>query len=576
MGMRRGRHPRAVAALAALALGASALAACAPVVDPDWTAPGWPEASDLRLVAAPQPLDVSADRRLAASLTPLRIRNEEVALEASAAIAPGAPGLTDAILPIVREAISAAEVATGATYVPQVRPVGADDADSASGPNDAGSSPDAENTSEGNADSAAAGNTAGTTAATDPARDPAGASDDPPCRPGSTYAPAADVLAGVSIEIAGGVMSTAVVCDVVAASGTFLGQRIRVVAGSADAIASDVTSTIYADLATGEAVNAADLWLPDAAEQLRADIVDGLRRDAGALSLRPVGPGDESQVAAVRTALASAVLQDDGVAVTIAAGFSAPELAALGVAATTEPITVLLPPAAAEPLLSPFGVRMLAARGTSWAGAEAVGVGWVDCALLPCVALTYDDGPSSRTAPILDALAARDSVATFFPLGSEVAGYRDALARMTAEGHEVGTHSWNHPSLPSLTPEQVATQIRDSARVIADASGQPVRAFRPPYGEYNAETLDAARLPAILWDIDPRDWQSPADEYLVEQSVDFPTPGSIVLLHDVHAVTERATPAIIDGLLDRGFFLVTVSQLFGGELPERGAWRRGP
>ena len=46
-----------------------------------------------------------------------------------------------------------------------------------------------------------------------------------------------------------------------------------------------------------------------------------------------------------------------------------------------------------------------------------------------------------------------------------------------------------------------------------------------------------------------------------------------MLLHDIHAGTARTAGAVIDGLRDRGFSLVTVKQLFGGELPASGAWR---
>ena len=100
--------------------------------------------------------------------------------------------------------------------------------------------------------------------------------------------------------------------------------------------------------------------------------------------------------------------------------------------------------------------------------------------------------------------------------------------------------------------------------------------FRPPYGEFTPRVLAAAGMPAILWDIDTNDWQGPADDVLIARAVEQPCAGSIVLLHDVHAVTARTAGAVLDGLLDRGFQLVTVRQLFGGELPTSGSWRRAP
>jgi peptidoglycan/xylan/chitin deacetylase (PgdA/CDA1 family) len=193
-----------------------------------------------------------------------------------------------------------------------------------------------------------------------------------------------------------------------------------------------------------------------------------------------------------------------------------------------------------------------------------------------CVALTFDDGPSEFTAGILDELDRRGALATFFAMGEKAAPYREILTRMTAEGHEVGNHTWNHPHLPTLLPAQITAQIADSSRALADASGQPMRMFRPPYGEFNPSVLQAAGLPAILWDVDTLDWQGPADDVLLSRAVDQPGPGSIVLMHDLQPGTARNAGAIIDGLLDRGFTLVTVEQLFDGVLPSSGAWRHGP
>jgi len=82
-----------------------------------------------------------------------------------------------------------------------------------------------------------------------------------------------------------------------------------------------------------------------------------------------------------------------------------------------------------------------------------------------------------------------------------------------------------------------------------------------------------AGMPAILWDVDTEDWQHPADDVLLARAVDQPQPGSIVLQHDIQENTARTAPAVYDGLLDRGFTLVNLRQLFGGALPASGVWR---
>jgi hypothetical protein len=68
--------------------------------------------------------------------------------------------------------------------------------------------------------------------------------------------------------------------------------------------------------------------------------------------------------------------------------------------------------------------------------------------------------------------------------------------------------------------------------------------------------------PTILWDLDPLDWQSPRSVQKVHDRVLAGTkPGSIVLLHDIHETTVNAMPATLDVLIERGFKMVTVTQL---------------
>ncbi|MFN3950648.1 polysaccharide deacetylase family protein [Microbacterium sp.] len=191
------------------------------------------------------------------------------------------------------------------------------------------------------------------------------------------------------------------------------------------------------------------------------------------------------------------------------------------------------------------------------------------------MALTYDDGPSDLTPGILDDLASRRAAATFFTMGEKSARYGDLLRRMVAEGHLVENHSWNHPHLPDIPLDEALRQIRDTTGAIEERTGERVTMFRPPYGEYTPEIVSGSGLPAILWDVDTFDWQGIDDDVLISRAVEQARPGSIVLQHDIQANTARTAEEVYDGLLDRGFSLVTVAQLFGGRVPTSGAWRSG-
>ncbi|WP_322997374.1 polysaccharide deacetylase family protein [Castellaniella sp.] len=62
-------------------------------------------------------------------------------------------------------------------------------------------------------------------------------------------------------------------------------------------------------------------------------------------------------------------------------------------------------------------------------------------------------------------------------------------------GHEVGSHTLNHPVLPRLSPQLAINEIRDSRDALEQISGSPVTAFCYPYGKYTpalAEQVQAA------------------------------------------------------------------------------------
>ncbi|MFE5409285.1 polysaccharide deacetylase family protein [Microbacterium sp. NPDC056569] len=518
---------RVRAAAAVLAVAALAMAGCAPASQGAWDPPAW--APEMVHATDPVPeIAASADGPLGAGIVPLRVRNDAVGLHARVALLPAgatADPFNAQVEQFVRAAIADRSAASGSAFAPTPSPVGSGLADRR-------------------------------------------------CVADSTRRPAAELLADPALGPAGG-SGTAVVCGIVAAGGSIVGERVRVVSGDPAGIRSDTTTTLYTDVATGETATADGLWAEGAAAALGAHIVEALRRDEGALSQRPVVVGDDVQLAPIRAALATTVPSAEGLVVTLAPGFTAPDLAGLGAPPTTEPLDIAVPAEVAAGLVSPLGARVLASYGQPYSGpvAAPAGARAVDCGLVPCVALTYDDGPSAYTAGILDDLAARDAAATFFAMGQNAQGYADTLARMTREGHEVEGHTWNHPHLPQLTDAQISAQIVDSTRALEAVSGQDITAFRPPYGEFSPRVLAAAGMPAILWDVDTLDWQGPADDVLIARSVEQPRAGSIVLLHDIHPGTARTTGAVLDGLLDRGFQLVTVRQLFGGQLPASGAWQ---
>lgn len=399
------------------------------------------------------------------------------------------------------------------------------------------------------------------------------------CVPGSTTRPVAELLADTTLSAPGTGPRLTISCEILAAAGTLLVEALRITTASGDQVTSDQSTVYYAET-SGAFVITSDTFLTD--DGLRAllpRLVQSLKADDGAFDPAMQQSIDDFTLEQLRTWFSHLAFAPDGsLTVNVPAGFTTPELDALaawraGAAAdgSHPPLTLTVPAADATALLSDQGrqVQAVLASGAPLAlpPAPTRAQEQTDCALFACVALTFDDGPGDYTAQVLDDLDARRAAATFFLQGYRVAQNPDVVVRMLAEGHEIGNHSWNHPDLTKLTDEQIRDQLDRTGQAIQDAAGVRPTTFRPPYGAVDPRVLAQTELPAILWTVDTNDWRLPDDATLLDRAVAQPGVGAIVLLHDVHENTARMTPAIIDGLLGRGFTLVTVQQLLGGTLP---------
>lgn len=196
-----------------------------------------------------------------------------------------------------------------------------------------------------------------------------------------------------------------------------------------------------------------------------------------------------------------------------------------------------------------------------------VDTGDVDCAVQQCVALTFDDGPGAGTPALLDALGTLDAPATFFVLGQQVATYPDATAAIAAAGHELGVHTWDHRNLTRLPLTEVDRELARTVTVVEDVVDQTPTLFRPPYGATDERVrtrADAAGLTEVLPTVDPDTLAGLTPAALVEQVVADAEAGGIVVLPDTATTSAATVTAIVTGLRQRGFTLVTASRLLDG------------
>ena len=184
------------------------------------------------------------------------------------------------------------------------------------------------------------------------------------------------------------------------------------------------------------------------------------------------------------------------------------------------------------------------------------------------IALTFDDGPNgSLTYQLLDILESESISVTFFVLGKAAQAYPDIVKRAAADGHEIGSHTWGHADLTTLSAGRILSEVDDAADIIEKTTGFKPSVTRPPYGEYNSMVLEAIETPVIMWSVDPMDWKFQDADTVYQNVVNVVKDGDIILLHDSYSTSVQAAARIIAELKSRGFTFVTVSEL----LEQRGS-----
>lgn len=184
------------------------------------------------------------------------------------------------------------------------------------------------------------------------------------------------------------------------------------------------------------------------------------------------------------------------------------------------------------------------------------------------LALTFDDGPDPKNTPIvLKALRDRNVQATFFLIGRNVNNDPQLTAQILAEGHEVANHSYTHPKLSRYSNSRVLSELERCQEAIQKATGTVPCWFRPPYGAWAKKRQGPLAvkesLGVAMWSVDPHDWRDRNTRTVTNRVLSKAQPGSIVLMHDIHRTTALAVAPILDGLLNRGFEMTTMSGFLG-------------
>ncbi len=172
--------------------------------------------------------------------------------------------------------------------------------------------------------------------------------------------------------------------------------------------------------------------------------------------------------------------------------------------------------------------------------------------------LSFDDGPNAGfTERLLDVLAENEAKATFFLLGEQIEQHPDIVARMVAEGHSLGNHSYDHARFTRIPHAEQMDQIARTETLLGKFDGKAVHRFRPPSGKFPLSLLAhfaIHRGGIAYWSYDSLDYQKkPATELVEVMRAQPPRAGDIILMHDESDATIEALAILLPEWRTAGF-----------------------
>jgi peptidoglycan/xylan/chitin deacetylase (PgdA/CDA1 family) len=194
----------------------------------------------------------------------------------------------------------------------------------------------------------------------------------------------------------------------------------------------------------------------------------------------------------------------------------------------------------------------------------------------PWVSVIFNAGAGYTPAPaILEALRARGIRTTFFLMGWWAEQNPDLVRRIAADGHEIASHGHRVFDLRTVSDAEVVADLERADAAIRAITGRSAR----PLWSASASARDARvnRLAAsigyrpIFWTVESGDWRVDSTaEGVAGRVLGGARNGAIVVMHLESPRTADtvapALPAILDGLRERGYRLVTVTELITGRL----------
>jgi len=233
----------------------------------------------------------------------------------------------------------------------------------------------------------------------------------------------------------------------------------------------------------------------------------------------------------------------------------------------TEEISTTENPTSTEPLTEPETPNLPVGTGTDFQ--------FEDTGETKYAYLTFDDGPSDNTYPILDILDQYQVKATFFMVSKPDEVSMQRCKAIADRGHALGMHSHTHVySEIYATLDSFKADVQGIHDWLYEATGQDVRLYRFPGGSSNTVSnvdintmIDYVTSMGYIyydWNVSSGDASGkPVSAEEMIENIKSQSQGYsrvMILMHDTNVKTEtvRALPGIIEALQSAGYQIVPI------------------
>ncbi len=193
------------------------------------------------------------------------------------------------------------------------------------------------------------------------------------------------------------------------------------------------------------------------------------------------------------------------------------------------------------------------------------------------ISLTFDDGPTSASTPILLKLLARHNLkATFFVIGRQAEQHPQLIQQILTGGHTIGNHSWHHDNLLMFRSiKNLSADIQQTQNVLEKEGVKPLL-FRPPVGITGPRlkpVLEELEMYAVNFSCRIYDRGNKEIRNLADKTLQRLRPGDIILLHDSTPAPEAASywqqqlEKLFKGIADR-FQVLPLQELINQPVQE--------